>query len=96
MKSIIKKAKSIINHGIDPIQEGIENFQNPIAEIEKLADERLDVCGSCELRAPEPIEFLRIKDERLPKASGKMCDDCGCTLSYKIRQTKTKCEKWQR
>jgi len=95
MRSISKKIKSLLDNGLEPLEEGVLNFNNPIPEIELLALERSKSCEECVFFVDEPISFLRIEDKRLPLLSNKMCDDCGCTLSYKLRQSKTKCDKWQ-
>lgn len=96
MGSLSKKIKSLINNGLDPVEEGMFHFDHPDEAIEVLAKERLETCKVCAEFVEEPISFFRIEDQRLPEASCKMCDECGCTISYKIRQTKTKCDKWQR
>lgn len=80
--------------GLDPIEEGVSNFHNPNPEVEALAKQRADICAECPLRVIEPIDFLRVKESRIPTLSEMMCDECGCTLSYKTRQSKTVCNKW--
>lgn len=95
MQSFKKKIASLVKHGIDPIQEGINNFNHPILEVEGLAEDRKDTCMGCEFYVDEPISFLRVEDKRIPELSNKMCDSCGCTLSYKLRQSIDKCGKWQ-
>lgn len=95
MQSFKKKIVSLIEHGIDPIQEGINNFNNPILEVERLAENRKDTCIGCEFYIDEPIKFLQVTDKRIAELSNKMCDTCGCTLSYKLRQSIDKCDKWQ-
>lgn len=94
MRGFNKKIKSLVNNGIEPLEEGLRNFHNPTTEVELLALERSKVCEGCPFFAQEPISFLKVEDKSLPLLSGKMCDECGCTLSYKLRQSKTKCDKW--
>lgn len=94
MKSLIKKAITILDVGLEPYEVGKHNFENPIICVEVKAEQRAEICGSCEFFVDEPIDFLKVKDERIPIVSGKMCDDCGCTLPYKIRQSIKPCEKW--
>lgn len=95
MQSFKKKIVSLINNGTDPIEEGIRNFNNPVLEIERLAESRKDECIVCDFYVDEPIKFLRVEDKNIVELSNKMCDECGCTLSYKTRQSITKCKKWQ-
>lgn len=94
MGSISKKAKSILQNGIAPIIEGMDNYANPKPEIEALAKERLKTCRGCEFYADEPIPLFAIKDHTLAGANKKFCDNCGCALPYKLRQTQKPCEKW--
>lgn len=95
MQSFSKKIKSLVKNGLEHLEEGVLNFHNPIAEVEKLASERSKTCEGCIFFEDEPISFLRVEDKRLPLLSNKMCGECGCTLSYKLRQSKTKCDKWK-
>lgn len=96
MQSFKKKINSVIENGFDPISEGVLNFNTPKPEIEDLAKERLNKCLGCPLFVREPIPVFRVKDHNLNAASGKMCDDCGCVISYKIRQSKTVCKYWEK
>ncbi len=93
MRSFKKKIVTLISNGIDPYIEGRLNFENPSEEIESIAKERLKYCNCL---VEEPIEFLRVEDKRIPELSNMMCDICGCTASYKFRQSIKKCEKWQK
>lgn len=93
MQSFSKKIKTLLGVGIVPYLIGEENFNNPIKEVEDLAKERMQYCDCL---VEEPIDFLKVTDERIPELSGKMCDECGCTASYKFRQSISKCEKWQK
>lgn len=94
MQSFKKKIVSLINNGIDPLSVGYDNFKKTDIEVEKLAEERSLDCSNCENFTDEPIGFLKVKDEKIPLISNKMCDECGCTLSYKLRQSIIKCDKW--
>lgn len=96
MQSFKKKIKTIIENGIDPIEEGVTNFNNTNPEIEKLAKERAAICAGCPLIETEPIYFLKVKDKILTEISEKMCGECGCTLPYKVRQNQTICPKWNK
>lgn len=96
MKRAIKAVKSLSKKdGINAYKEGKQNFENPTEEIEKLAQARLEICKPCEHFAVENVEWLRVKDKNLPEASKRYCEDCACVISYKIRQSKNKCKKWQ-
>lgn len=94
--SLFKKGKSIITSGIDPIIEAKNNFDNPIFEVETLAEARALTCLGCDHFQKEPIDFLRVVDIRIPELSEMFCDDCGCELPYKLRQSISKCKLWER
>ena len=94
MSSIFKKIKSIAENGIEPILEGQKNYTLNIASVELKAEERSKNCTGCVNRVNEPIDFLRIKDERIKPLSEKMCDDCGCALAYLLRQNVKICKHW--
>lgn len=96
MKSIIKKASTILRDGIDPYLEGKKNFKNENKEVENLAIERSKVCRSCPSFKKEPIKEFRILDPRIPILSNRYCEDCGCVLSYKTRQSIQKCKLWKK
>ena len=95
MGRINKAVKTIIKSGIDPFLDGKKNFENQSEEMEELARKRLQTCLECVHFKDEPIEVFKVKDENLPEASGKYCEDCGCVLSFKLRQSIQPCEKWQ-
>ena len=96
MQSFSKKIKSLVKNGLEPLEVGVLNFHNPIAEVEKLASERSKTCEGCIFFEDEPISFLRVEDKRLPLLSNKYCSDCGCTLAYKIRQSIVICKNWKK
>lgn len=95
MQSFKKKIQSIVKHGIDPVSEGIHNFKHENKGVEKLAKERLNTCMGCPYFKTEPVEFFRVSDDRIPELTDKMCGECFCTLSYKLRQSTIKCKRWQ-
>ena len=74
--------------------EGMDNFEYPNPKIEMLAKERMEKVASCKHFKDEPIKQLRVNDVLIPEASGKYCDNCGCIISYKIRQSIEKCPCW--
>jgi hypothetical protein len=94
MQSFKKKIVSLVNNGLEPLEIGIRNFKNIDIDVELLACDRAKKCTGCEMFTDEPIDFLRVVDKNIPELSNKMCDECGCTLSYKLRQSKNKCDKW--
>lgn len=95
MQSFKKKIVSLVKNGIEPIEEGINNFNHPNIDVELLAKERKETCVVCSMFVDEPISFLRVKDKAIPELSNKMCYSCGCTVSYKLRQSLDKCDKWE-
>ena len=95
MGRIKKAVETVTKKGVKPLVQGKKNFNNPTDEVEALAKERLEICKGCVFFEEEPIEWLKVEDERLPEASGMYCADCGCVSSYKIRQSLQLCEKWQ-
>ena len=84
-----------MSNGLEPLEIGMRNFKHTDIDIELLAMDRAKECTVCEMFVDEPINFLRVEDKNIPELSNKMCNECGCTLSYKLRQSKTKCKKWQ-
>lgn len=81
---------------ISGIARGIFYFNNPDDEVEALAKDRVNTCKDCEHIEEETISFLRVNDKRITEASGKMCGDCGCVLSYKLRQNDEVCKYWKK
>lgn len=95
MQSFKKKIVSLVNNGIEPLEVGMHNFRNPVLEIERLAENRMNECSGCEFFQTEPISFLRVIDKRITELSNMYCEECGCTSSYKLRQSITKCKLWK-
>lgn len=95
MQNFNKKLETINNDGLEPLAIGVKNFHFPKQKVEILAKQRAKACVSCENLTSEPIPIFRIEDERIKELSGKMCNDCGCTLSYKTRQSINKCKIWK-
>lgn len=94
--SIATKTKTILEYGIDAFVQGKRNYENPTNKIEKLAKERFKTCVDCVFFKKEPVDFLRIQDKYITELSGMYCEDCGCSLTYKTRQSIKKCKKWKR
>lgn len=95
MRSFKKKIKTISTEGTQNIFEGFYNFKLKDKKIEDIAHSRMLICIKCPFFKNETISFLKVKDELIPELSNKMCDKCGCTLSYKLRQFKNKCSLWR-
>lgn len=95
IKSLIQKANTIIQSGSQPLMDGYHNYNNPNPDIEEIAGERLSICITCPHYQDEEIKMFQIDDKLLPMASNKKCNDCGCILSYKIRQLVIRCNKWK-
>lgn len=94
VSSATGKSLTLLEDGIEPFLEGKFNFENTNIDIELLAIERKNICLGCEFFENEPLESCQIKDKNIPELTNKMCGDCFCILSYKLRQSKTKCIKW--
>lgn len=93
----LKKQESvnIINDTL-AIAAGIKNFKTNNETARRYAIERFENhCKSCKFSIEEPIPELRVVDKQMPELSGKTCGDCGCILSYKLRQSVKKCSRWE-
>lgn len=73
-------------------EAGKLNFDVPTENVERLAKDRAFVCGYCSKNVPEPIEELQVSDELIPEISNRMCDACGCSLPYLLRQNIKNCK----
>lgn len=93
--SLFKKVSSIGRGGFDPLRKGKGNYNRNLPTVEEKAGERAKVCLGCENYVDEPIKTLRVEDARIPILSKKMCDDCGCSLPYLLRQDVKICKKWK-
>lgn len=90
LDSIITKGKTVLTGGLDPYVEGKKNFEQGLGIDKK----KIDICTGCKHFKDEPIDFLRVEDKDFPELSAKMCGACGCTLSFKLRQTLKPCKEW--
>lgn len=93
--SIKGKIATINKSGIKPILEGLKNKMIPNTKIEIEAHRRAKICIGCLQMIEEPVDYLKIKDKKIPKVSEMMCNDCWCSIPLKIRQNKTLCKKWK-
>lgn len=92
--SLFKKISSIGRGGFDPIRKGRENYNRNLPAIEEKASERSKTCLGCENYVDEPVKSFQIEEKRIPSLSKKMCDECGCSLTYLLRQDVKICKKW--
>ena len=81
---------------IKAIISGMTNFYCRSGSAKKIAEERLkNHCSACAYFISDPVESEKVTDRDLPELSGKICSLCGCTSSYKLRQSIKKCEFWK-
>ncbi|MGE8528509.1 hypothetical protein [Chryseobacterium rhizosphaerae] len=86
--NIIKNAKAVA--------VGILNFKTDNKKAFELAEKRFENhCKSCKFSIEEPIPELRVDDKQIQELSGRTCGECGCILSYKLRQSVKKCSRWE-
>jgi len=86
--NIVKDIKAIIS--------GMSNFFIRSRKFNQVANQRLkDHCSGCAYFITDPVEDEKVKDKDIPGLSGKICSLCGCTSSYKLRQSIKKCEFWK-
>ncbi|QQM25255.1 hypothetical protein [Elizabethkingia sp. M8] len=99
----IQRYREALKHEKDPdivrdiraIITGISNFELNIINARNKARERLEKhCSGCKFFIDEPLESEIVIDKVIPQLSGKICSDCGCVASYKLRQSIKKCKKW--
>jgi len=99
----IKRYREALKHEKDPdivrdiraIITGISNFELNIINARNKARERFEkYCSGCEFFIDEPIESEKVIDNVFPELSGKICGECGCVMSYKLRQSVKKCPHW--
>lgn len=86
--------KKLQNLSLQGLAEGLKN--KITGDMEETAKQRAEICRLCPHNVVEPIEELRVKDNKIPSITNKMCDLCGCALPYLLRQTKKACKagKW--
>ena len=84
------------NPELKPIYIGMLNFWTGNKPAEATAKNRLQICKRCEFFVEEKNELLKIKDSKIPQLTNKQCGDCGCVLSFKLRQSENLCKKWKK
>ena len=92
--SIKGKLETINKVGLKPFAEGLKNKVFGNESNEKVAQQRANICVSCVEMEIEPVEFMRVEDNKIPAVSNMMCGDCFCSIPLKIRQDKILCKKW--
>lgn len=80
---------------IKAINEGIKNFKKNDKKINDLARERYESC-KCGYLPSKIIQATIPEDKAIPEISKKLCEECNCVLSFKLRQGIEKCKKWKR
>lgn len=91
------KTRLCENPELRPIYIGMLNYFCNSKEANKLALSRYEnSCKGCEFFIEEKNELLRFEDNQIPELSNKMCNDCGCNISFKLRQSIKKCSRWQK
>lgn len=85
-----------VKRDLKAIISGMTNFFVGSKKADEVAKDRLEnSCSGCEFFKTDPIESERVEDKRIPQLSGKICGACGCTLSYKLRQSIKPCKHWK-
>lgn len=85
-----------ITKDIKAIISGMTNFFVRSGKSKKIAEERLkNHCSGCAYFITDPVESEKVNDKDIPELSGKICSLCGCTSSYKLRQSIKQCEFWK-
>ena len=77
------------------IVAGFTGLAFPNEKTEVLAKRRAEICAQC----PSAVEsglYTAIVDNRTTQIQGMKCDECGCSLSAKVRSSKDYCPlgKW--
>jgi hypothetical protein len=86
---------NITEINIKAVAEGVYNFKTNNENARLLAEKRyIENCIDCTHFAPEKNEFFKVIDKQIPELSNMQCTDCGCVLSYKLRQSIKICKKW--
>jgi hypothetical protein len=92
MNSISKKIKNI---DAEALAIGVYNFKTKNKRAQEVAQQRFkNHCSLCPHFVLETIIVFQIKDNEIPELSKMMCNECGCVLSYKLRQSIKNCKKW--
>lgn len=95
-ESLNKQEEINILRDTKAVAVGVYNFKTGNKKAGDLAKKRYEFsCQNCKFSIEEPIPELRVVDKQIPELSGKTCGDCGCVLSYKLRQSVKKCSRWE-
>lgn len=96
------KFQTLLKDGLDPYLEGKKNFKSQSKDWDKTAKKRLETCRDCPLFVNEKNGLFKKgglygvkEDERIVELENKICGDCGCISTYKLRQSISICNKWK-
>lgn len=67
-------------------------FKRKTSEAKQIYDK---FCVNCPSNTEDPVADMHVIDEEIPALSKRMCQDCGCVLSFKTRQNIKLCSKWK-
>ncbi|WP_159430247.1 hypothetical protein [Cruoricaptor ignavus] len=100
MKTLMEQWKSEENPSyktdLKAVIVGIRNFLSHSERWNLIAEDRLEnFCADCDFFVDEKIASERVADRDIPGLSGKSCGDCGCVLSFKLRQSVKPCRFWK-
>ena len=71
------------------ILNGWKNYAIKSEVVEKVAEERAEICGRCPF-AQEKLLLIFVKDD-FKEVEGMACTRCDCPLSMKIRSINENC-----
>lgn len=74
---------------IAKILNGWNNYFNKDAVIEKVANERAEICARCPFAVEKKL-LIFVKDD-FKDIEGMACERCNCPISAKIRSIKETC-----
>lgn len=88
-RNLLEKIKTVLNN-FGQIIEGIINSIINDSYVEKVSDERYNICFSCE-------NIDHKGDDCLAPGSQPCCSMCGCSLYFKTRSLSSECPagKWE-
>ena len=96
VESLKNKKNPDIAHDVKAIVSGMTNFVTGSRKWNDIARERYEKsCKGCPFFIDDPVPSERVTDKHIPELSGKICSNCGCVESYKLRQSVKLCEFWK-
>ncbi|PIF44300.1 hypothetical protein CLU96_1241 [Chryseobacterium sp. 52] len=95
-ENLKKESDPDVSKDIKAVISGMTNFYIHSKSENAKAKARYEKsCAGCAYFISDPIESEKVTDKDIPDLSGKICSLCGCTSSYKLRQTIKPCEFWK-